>query len=169
MPPPLKISLFGKGLTATLYYAHAHCVHAYKWAAMLIVKATFVDLCRRHPQLATLKFHCTLKINLATVRFWGYYNIYRNIQPTFVCREMIVLAHLQPLYPMFTSRLQTFSILHHWPVEDSIHSHASLVHALIICTCRLKPGREYKPNELYVLNSRVRLITRVYGSYWPWV
>ena len=32
-----------------------------------------------------------------------------------------------------------------WPVRDSIHSHASLVHVLI--RCRLRPGREHVPNK----------------------
>ena len=72
------------------------------------------------------------------------------------------LAHLQPLYPMFASLLQTCSILQHWPVQDSIHGQAYLAHALI--RCRLRPGREHAPNKQYALNSGVRLITRVYGN-----
>ena len=59
---------------------------------------------------------------------------------------------------MFASQLHT----HHWPIQDSIHSHASLAHVLI--RCRLRSGREHVRNKQYALNSRVRLITRVYGT-----
>ena len=48
-----------------------------------------------------------------------------------------------------------YTAMHAW--------HASLAHALI--RCRIRPGREHAPNRQYALNSRVRLITRVYGMF----